>query len=117
MDTGSIDVHCVVVVYEFLCGWCVLNCSGSQQTALITSDTPAQPCTLARGLSSQACCLPCTSTYEIRKIVQMLKTRRDFKARSCLNKTLLMAVVNRDEGEVLIIMYCFWRYNNFFFKP
>ena len=43
MDAGCIDVHCGVVVYEFLCGWCVLNSSGSQQTAPITldSDIPA----------------------------------------------------------------------------
>lgn len=53
MDAGRFDVHCGVVVYEFLCGWCVVNCSGSQQTALITSDAPAQPFTFASGLSSQ----------------------------------------------------------------
>lgn len=52
VDAGSIDAHCGVAVYEFLCGWCVLNCSGSQQPALVTSgsDTLAQPFTFASGL-------------------------------------------------------------------
>ena len=81
MDAGSIDVHCVVVVYEFLCGWCVLNCSGSQQTALTTSDTPAQPFTFAAGLSSQACCLSCINTCEVEKLSMLLKTRRACKTK------------------------------------
>lgn len=97
MNAGSIDVHCGVVVYEFLCGWCVLNCSGSQQTALITSDTPAQPFTCASGLSAQACCWLCTNTYEIRNIVLSLKTRRDCKASSSQYK--MVAVVDKGEGE------------------
>lgn len=68
VDAGSIDVHCVVVVYEFLCGWwCVLNRSGSQQTALITSDTPVSHLRLPRAPAFPACCLPCTSTCKIRK--------------------------------------------------
>lgn len=52
MDAGCIDVHCGVLVYEFLCGWCVLNCTGSPQTALIISDTAALPFTFASGLDT-----------------------------------------------------------------
>lgn len=85
MDAGSIDVHCVVVVYEFLCGWCVLNCSGLQQTAFITSDTPAQPFTFASGLSFS----PELILTRLEKIVHTLKTRRDCRARSRLSKPLV----------------------------
>lgn len=97
MDAGSIDVHCSVVVYEFLCGWCVLNCTGSQQTALITSDTLAQPFTFATGLISS---LLCSALILVRlETVCTLKKRRDCKVVSFrLNKTLLIAVVNRYEG-------------------
>lgn len=107
MDAGSIDVHCVVVVYEFLCGWCVLKllCS-HKQTALITSRYSCSAIYISSRPQPSSLLFACNA-YEIRKSVRTLTTSRDRKGSSRLNGTGLIAVFNRGEGEVFIIMSCF----------
>lgn len=110
VDAGSIDVHCVVVVYEFLCGWwCVLNRSGSQQTALITSDTPVSHLRLPRAPAFPACCLPCTSTCEIKKTLSALGKEEEIAWQGPVMRNLLFAavvrkcVVSSGLGSILIL--------------
>lgn len=96
VDAGSIDVHCVVVVYEFLCGWwCVLNRSGSQQTALITSDTPVSHLRLPRAPAFPACCLPCTSACKIRKHRPHFEKEKRLHGKAPVMHSLLFAAVVR----------------------
>lgn len=111
VDAGSIDVHCVVVVYEFLCGWwCVLNRSGSQQTALITSDTPVSHLRLPQAPAFPACCLPCTGTCKIRKHCLHFEKKKRLHGKVpssiifCLLQLLgSVCVANSGLGSILIL--------------
>lgn len=85
---------CIVVVYEFLCGWRVLNCSSSQQVILIISDTAAHPFTFASGRKPSLCSAVTHHTVHTFKTRRYWSTNSFGQLKPCLITFLVVVVFN-----------------------